>query len=213
MKIKHPKTLGPLEAILNKIGGDDGVDLLLSDKLVLVDPNKGRRGFKVPSSNPLFTFAGRFHAPGAKEFVSAKAYVVDTSERARVRISYLGNNFKKHLLPTIERYIAPSDLTLSKLTRGQKDLPLSDDEPGTIAGLGGTTKTVTSASEILRTHAHNETFRNFTWTAGYVLVKDNDGNSVLWALGALWSGGGWFVEALSPSNPFRWDAGRGFVSR
>jgi len=213
MKIKHPKTLGPLEAILNKIGGDDGVDLLLADKLVLVDPNKGRRGFKVPSSNPLFTFAGRFHAPGAKEFVSAKAYVVDTSERARVRISYLGNNFKKHLLPTIERDIAPSDLTLSKLTRGQKDLPLSDDEPGTIAGLGGTTKAVTSACEFFETLAHKQAVGNLTWTAGYVLVKDNDGNSVLWALRASWLDAGWRVGAFSPSGPDSWHAGRAFVSR
>ena len=210
--MKYPKMeWGRMEAIVNKLGGEHGIDRFLANEFVLLDLAKAKKGAKV--SVPLFTFAGRFHAPGAKEFVSAKAYVVDTSERARVRISYLGNNFKKHLLPTIERDIAPSDLTLSKLTRGQKDLPLSDDEPGTIAGLGGTTKAVTSACEFFETIAHKQAVGNLTWTAGYVLVKDNDGNSVLWALGALWSGGGWFVEALSPSNPFRWDAGRGFVSR
>ena len=74
MDTKHRKTLGPLEAILNKIGGDNGVDLLLADKLVLVDPTRGRRSFKA-ESNPLFTFAGTFKSLGASEFVVAKKFV------------------------------------------------------------------------------------------------------------------------------------------
>ena len=56
MKIKHPKTLGRLEAMLNKIGGDDGLDRLLADQLVLVDPAKAKKGPK--AAEPLFTFSG-----------------------------------------------------------------------------------------------------------------------------------------------------------
>src|SRR3989344_794671 len=166
MKIKHPKTLGRLEAMLNKIGGDDGLDLLLSDKLVLVDPAKAKKGTK--AQEPLFTFSGTFRTPGANEFIAKQRFVIDTSENARVRISYLGNNFKKYLVSKVERDVATSDITLSKLRRPQRDLPMSDEEPGTIAGLGGLTKAETTLYEFYETLAHKQAVDDFSWTVGYV---------------------------------------------
>ena len=208
MKIKHPRTLGRLEAMLNKIGGDDGLDLLLADQLILVDPAKQKKNVRV-ESNPLLTFVGTFKAPGAKEFVAAKNYVVDTSERARVRISYLGDNFKKTMLPKVERDVAERDLTLSKLTRYQHDLPMSDEEPGTIAGLGGLSKAETTLCEFYETLAHKQTIRDFTWTVGY--IRDKDG--MLSTVYAYWHGDGWGVGACSVSSPDSWNAGSEFVSR
>lgn len=207
------RMLGPWEALLTKIGGDEGADLLLAGKLVLVDPEKGKKGYKAPDREPLFTFAGRFRTEGTKEFVAKKSFVVDTSEEARVKISYIGNNLKKYLLPLVERDIAPSDLVLSRLTRGQHDLPLDDENPGTIAGLGGTSKAVTGLYEFNETLAHKQAMGDLTWTVGYVRVKDEDGNTVLWAVRARWYVFGWSVEALSVSYPDGWRAGFAFLSR
>ncbi|MEK7156335.1 MAG: hypothetical protein AAB790_00835 [Patescibacteria group bacterium] len=211
MKIKHPKYLGRLEAILICLGGDDGADKLLAHELVLVDPKKVKKGTKAP--DPLFAFVGRLKTEGTKEFVAKKNYVVDTSETTRVRISYLGNNFKKYLLPLVEHDIAPSDLVLSGLIRGQHDLPLDDENPGTIAGLGGTSKAVTGLYEFFETLAYKQAMGDLTPTVGYVLFKDEDGNSVLWPVRGHWHVGGWYVEAYSVSSPREWYAGYEFVSR
>jgi hypothetical protein len=207
MKIKNPKTLGRLEAMLNKIGGDDGLDLLLADKLVLVDPTKAKKGTKAPE--PLFTFSGTFKTPGAKEFIAKQKFVVEISENARVCISYLGDNFKKHLLNKVERDIAARNLKLSKLKRSQHDLPMSDEEPGAIAGLGGLTKAETTLYEFYETLAHKQAIGDLSWTIGYV----RDDNDVLWAVNADWGGGGWVVEANSVTFPRSWLGGTEFVSR
>lgn len=207
MKIKHPKTLGRLEAMLNKIGGDDGLDLLLADKLVLIDLTKGKKGAKAPE--PPFAFSGTFKTTGAKEFVSKQKFVIDTSENAHVRISYLGDNFKKYLWQKVERDIAANDLRLSKLRRSQRDLPMSDEEPGTILGLGGLTKAEIALFEFYETLAHKQALNDFSWTVGYI----RDDNGVLWAVRGLWHGDGWRVEAHSVADPHGWHADVEFVSR
>lgn len=207
MKIKHPKTLGRLEAMLNKIGGDDGLDRLLADQLVLVDPAKAKKGPK--AAEPLFTFSGTFKTPDTKEFIAKQKFVVDTSENVRVRISYLGNNFKKYLLQKVERDIVADDLILSKLKRPQHDLPMSYEEPGTIAGLGGLTKAETTLCEFYETLAHKQTIGDFSWAVGYV----RDDNGVLWAVRAIWNDDGWDVEAYSVAGTGSWRDGGGFVSR
>ncbi|KKW24694.1 MAG: hypothetical protein UY70_C0005G0017 [Candidatus Kaiserbacteria bacterium GW2011_GWB1_52_6] len=203
---KYPNMLGRLEALINKLGGEGGVDLLLAGKLVLVNP-ASKKGKAVVDS--LFTFAGSFKTVGTEEFVAAKNYVIDTSERARVRISWLGGNFKTYLLPKIEHNIAASDLKLQTLRRSSIDLPKNAEEPGTIAGLGGLEKAETSLYEFFETLAHKQATQDFTWLIGYV----RDDNNVLWAVSAHWYGGGWGVEAYSLRLPFGWRAGREFVSR
>lgn len=206
--IKYSKLdLGRIEALANKLGGMDGIDRFLADQFVLVDPVKAKKGMKAPEQ--LFTFSGTFKMPSTKEFVSKQKFVVDTSENARVRISYLGDNFEKYLLQKVERNIAASDLRLSKLKRLQHDLPMSDEEPGTIAGLGGLTKAETMLCEFYETLAHKQAIGDFSRTVGYT----RDDNRVLWAVHGCWYGGGWSVEADSVSRPYGWYADYGFVSR
>ena len=199
--------LGRIEAISNKLGGMDGVERFLADEFVLVDPAKAKKGAKV--TEPLFTFSGTFKTPGVKEFIVKQKFIVDTSENARVRISYLGDNFKKYLLQKVERDIAASDLKLSKLKRSQHDLPMSDEEPGTIAGLGGLTKAETTLYEFYETLAHKQAVDDFSWTVDY----GRDDNGVLWAVDAHWYDGGWLVEADSVTYPYSWRDGDDFVSR
>ena len=195
-----------VEAVFNKLGGIEGSKRLLSNKLALVDPTKAKKGAKMPA---LFTFAGTFKTEGTKKFVAAKNYVINTDENARVRISYIGGNFKTYLLSKVEHDIAASDLNLQKLRRSSIDLPKNADEPGTIAGLGGLEKAETGLYEFFETLAHKQATKDFSWVVGYV----RDDNNVLWAVHARWNDDGWLVEAYSVTNPCSWGADDGFVSR
>ena len=121
----------------------------------------------------------------------------------------MGDNFKTNFLPLVEHEIAPSNIILSKLARDQHDLPMSEDEPGTIFGLGGLSKAQSSACEFYETLAYKQAAGDLSWTVGYAW----DVNGVLWPLDGGWDGGGWLVGAGSVGRPFRWDAGREFVSR
>jgi hypothetical protein len=208
MAIKYSDLdLGRIEAIANKLGGMDGIGRFLDNGFILVDPTKAKRGVKAPE--PLFTFSGTFKTQGAKEFIAKQKFVIDTSENARVRISYLGDNFRKHLLQKVERDIVAGNLKLSKLNRLQHDLPMSDEEPGTVAGLGGLTKAEITLCEFYETLAHKQAIGDFSWTVGYV----RDDNDVLWAVDARWFGDGWDVGADSVTDPGSWYAGGEFVSR
>ncbi|MDP3645570.1 MAG: hypothetical protein Q8R25_00575 [bacterium] len=206
--MKYPKMeWGRIEAIVNKLGGEGGVDRFLAGEFVLVDPAKAKKGVK--AQGPLFTFAGTFKTLGTKEFVFAKSFVINTSENARVRISYLGDRLKKHLLPKTERNIEAAELKLQKLCRSSIDLPKNAEEPGTIAGLGGLEKAETGGYEFFEALAYKQSVGDFSWTVGFA----RDENRVLWAVRAYWGGGGWYVGACSPSDPSDWDAGFEFLSR
>ncbi len=210
MTIKYSKLdLGRIEAVVNNLGGMDGIDRFLAHELVLVDPTKAKNGAKAPE--PLFAFVATFKTEGTKEFVAKKNYVVDTSETALVRISYLGGNFKTHLLPKVERDIAACDLKIQKLRRPSIDLPKNPEEPGTIAGLGGLEKAETSLYEFFKTLAYKQSIGDLSWLVGF--VRDADDSNVLWAVSARWSGGGWGLGAYSGSRPREWGAGDEFVSR
>jgi hypothetical protein len=157
----------------------------------------------------LFESVATFKVPGAKEFVAKKKFVVDTSESARVRISYLGETFKRVMLPKVERDIAEADLKLQKLLDASLDLPENSEKLGTIAGLGGMEKAEASLYAFHETLAYKQSIRDFSWVVGYA----RDAEGILWAVGAYWGGDGWSVEASSVGNPGRWDVGSEFVSR
>jgi hypothetical protein len=76
----------------------------------------------VPST--LLESVATFKAPGSKEFVAEKRFVVDTSENARVRISWLGSNLKANFLRKTEENIAESELKLRKLRIASLDAPI-----------------------------------------------------------------------------------------
>ncbi|MBI2048328.1 MAG: hypothetical protein HYT30_00150 [Parcubacteria group bacterium] len=148
----------------------------------------------------LESFGAPFTVPSAKEFVAKKKFVINTSEDARVRVSYLGENFKKVMLPKTERDTVEVELHLSKLKQASPDSPI-------ITELGDRTEITLCA--FYETLAHKQAARDYEWVVGY--VRGIDGN--LWAVYAPWCGGGWRVSASSVEDPDGWYAGRGFVSR
>lgn len=141
-----------------------------------------------------------FTVPEVKEFIAKKKYVVNRLEDARVRISYLGNNFKKVMLPKTELDIAEMQLRLSKLKQASLDSPI-------VTELGD--RAEISLHSFYETLAHKQATRDYTWVVGY--VRGIDGN--LWAVFAFWYGDGWYVYARSVGYPLRWSVGPEFVSR
>ncbi|MBI4067919.1 hypothetical protein HY413_00740 [Candidatus Kaiserbacteria bacterium] len=141
-----------------------------------------------------------FRMFGAKEFIAKKKFVVNTSEDAHVRISYLGDNFKKTMLSKTERDVNETELRLSKLKQASLDAPI-------ITELGD--RAEISLVAFYETLAHKQVARDYTWVIGYI----RDVSGVLWAVGAYWYGDGWRVSAGSVWGPDRWYAGGGFVSR
>lgn len=156
------------------------------------------RAMKV--TEKLLESVASFKVPGAKEFVAKKRFVVDTSENARVRISWLGGNFNAKFLPKTERNIVEAELKLSKLRTASLDPPIIT-EMGERAEI--------SLCDFYETLAHKQAIRDFTWVVGY--VRDIEG--ILWAVSAFWYDDGWGVEAYSVGNPDGWHAGGEFVSR
>lgn len=199
-------TRGQTEEIVNKLGGMEGVQRFLSSQFIPFDPAAKQRKAVVDN---LFTFVGTFKTVGTKEFFAAKSFIINTSEeQMRVRISYLGGNFKTRLLSKIERDITASDLILSKLSRSSIDLPKNAEEPGTIASLGGLEKIEISLYEFFETLAYKQSIGDHSWLVGYT----RDDEEILWTVSAPWGSGGWRVDACSVSGPRRWGAGDEFVS-
>ncbi len=143
-----------------------------------------------------------FKVPGAKEFIAKKRFVVDTSENARVRISWLGGNFKTNFLGKTETNVVECELKLKKLRKASLDASI-------IVEQGGEEKAEISLCEYYETLAHKQATRDFSWLVAYI----RDVNGILWAVSARWGGGGWRVEAYSVDYPRGWDAGCEFVSR
>lgn len=203
MPIKYaPVNLGQIEAVLNKIGGEEAIPRLLAGQLIVVEHGESS------APRPIFEHVGTFTVPPASEFIAAKKFVVDMSERARVRIASIGSNFEKFMLPKVERNLEGGERKLSGLIEPAYDLPQTPDKLGTIAGLGGMTKARTSLHDFYETLAHKQARGDCSWTVGYV----DDINDVPWAVNAYWNDG-WLVEAYSVDYPFVWYAGLEFVSR
>jgi hypothetical protein len=145
-------------------------------------------------------FGTPFTVPDTKQFAAKKAFVVDTSKRARVRISWLGNNFRQWMLPKVERDLAESELRFSKLTEDSLNPPV-------ITELGD--RAEISLHAFYETLAHKQQIRDFAWLVAYV----RDAEDELWAVGAHWLGDGWRVLAYSVGGPNGWGTGLELVSR
>lgn len=117
-----------------------------------------------------------------------------------IRVDWLSDNFKKHLLPKTESgEVAAEELVVNKLLKGSRD-------PAIITALGGEEKVEVSLGqfwEFLKTADRK------LWYVAY--VRDTDG--VLWAVGADWDGDGLDVEAYSLDGPSEWNADGRFLSR
>ena len=143
-----------------------------------------------------------------ERFVAKDRFVLDKSDSAKVKISYLGDNLKAWLLDKVEEPFGGSTLCTFKLRESSLDGPI-------IAELGGEAKAETTLSEI-----HTLMAKQPNGEQGKLLINGyanifyvRDITGVLRAVSVYWYGDGWDVYADSISGPSRWDDGFQVFSR
>ena len=193
-------TLGQIEAGINKIGGEEAFMRLLRDELVLSE---------AVMKKLLERLSATIASPSVKDFTAKEHFVVDTSKKAKVKISYLGDNLKKHFLPKVEKSeVAAEELAVNKLLEYAYD-------PAIITALGGEAKVEISLGQFFAAFAKQPNGeKGALLTNGYANVGYvRDINGVLWAIRGRWDDDGWHFGALSLDNPSRWNDGLQFLSR
>lgn len=190
--------LGQIEAIVNKLGGMDGVKGLLSGAMVVVKA----------VAEKLLKFVGAVMVSATEVFVVADHFTVNTSAMAEVKIGYLGDNFKKWFLGKTEEPNNQTELTYATLSRASVDKPILDE-------LGNTVETTISMVwELLKLQPNGE--GGVLLTNGYAnIFYVRDTNNTLRAVNASWhvDDGGWYVRASSVGYPYEWRAGYRVFSR
>ncbi len=122
-----------------------------------------------------------------------------------VKVTYVGDNFKKIFGKKTEKNVAATTLKAHRLTRGAKD-------PEIIKNLGtGHATFLAWLWELLLLQPNGpDSLAGILLTNGYaniLEVPNPDNPEDLWAVGASWHGGGWGFVAYPVSLPHGWRAG------
>ncbi|MFA5993588.1 MAG: hypothetical protein WC823_01360 [Parcubacteria group bacterium] len=157
----------------------------------------------------IIEFIGTITVPARTErFVARDHFIVDMSKKAKVKISYLGDNFSNNFLGKIEEPIAESTLRYGKLLRRSVDKPIIND-------LGGEANAETTLSEMFGCMELQPTGKKGALlTNGYAnifYIRDDKG--VLWAVLCSWLDAGWCVDAGSVEGADEWGGGSQVFSR
>ncbi len=119
----------------------------------------------------------------------------------------MGDNFRTHFLPKIERSVLTIEIKVSKLLEGSLDADI-------LAGIDREKRVITLGQlwEILKLQGGGQKGALLTngW-ANIFYILDIHGN--LWAVSALWYGDGWALYADSVGSPREWDADDRICSR
>ena len=156
----------------------------------------------------LLRFVTTVSVGALENFVAADNYKVDTSRKAKVRIAWLGENFKKHLLGLSEGACEAADLRVHELLEQSVDAPI-------ITELANRCE-ITLGKHFVLLSKQGRGESGVLLTNGYAnIAYIRDANGVLWAVNADWYAGydGWGVEAYSVEDPYEWFDGGQFVSR
>lgn len=134
--------------------------------------------------------------PGSTIFVTSENFVINTSEDASVKISYLGKNFPLWFLDKVENNIPPSTITYSKLIRNANDIEI-------LADIGSEKNAELFLAEMLylmslQPKGENGVLLN-DGGVNFFYIKDASG--VLRTIRLLWQEGGWGIHAIRPLDP------------
>ncbi len=183
-------TLGQIEAGINKIGGEEAFLRLLRDEMVISE---------TVAKKLLERLSGAVNIPAVKQFIATEKFRPGKTIDG-IKISWLGDNFKEHFLPKVEKdEVAAEELVVNKLLQNSRD-------PAIITALGGEEKVEIRLGqfwEFLKTA--DQKF----WYVAYI----RDTEDVLWAVSAYWDSDGLSVEAFSFDDPGDWGADDRFLSR
>lgn len=186
--------LGQIEALVNKLGGMDGVKRFLAGSIDVV-------------VKKILTLVTTVKVVAVERFIASEKFIADKTVDG-VKIAWLGDNIKANFLGKTEETVEAVELKLHKLDQDALDAPI-------IAELGNAAETTLAHFwELLKKQGSGQ--KGDLLTNGYAnIAYIRDENGKLWAVSARWSAGsdGWLVEAVSVEGPSGWGAGRRVVSR
>lgn len=207
---------GPLSDLLDKCGGEEGHAWLEEFKVFLRrEPcwpcwAKGPVTQVTPLSILELVSTVRISATTIK-FIAKEKFVPDLSDKAKVRIRFIGENFTSYFLSgngKIEGPIPETTLRYHKLRQSSEDGPI-------IAELGGGKKAETNLSEmtsLMERQGRGEP--GVLLNNGYAnIFYIEDQNGVLRTVLVGWDGGGWDLGAGPLEVPRRWGVGFQVFSR
>ena len=143
-----------------------------------------------------------------EKFVAENELVLDTGKQAKVKISYLGDNFKNWFFGKEEILFSNTLIHGRQLNKNSVDGPI-------LAELGGQEKAKTTLAEIyamMECQANGES--GPLLNNGYVnIFYVPDVNGTLRAVDVYWDDNGWNVDAYSVEDPDEWLADRRVFSR
>ena len=157
----------------------------------------------------LLDFVGTSTIPARTEkFIARDHFIIDTTEKAKVKISYLGDSFKTNFLGKVEEPIVETVMRFGKLLKSSVDNPIINE-------LGGEEKAESALAEmfsLMEMQPNGED--GVLLTNGYLnIFYTRNGAGVLWAVRCSWHVGGWSVVANSVGAPGEWYDGRQVFSR
>ncbi len=193
-------TAGQLNAIVKKLGGEEGAKRLLRGELVISESVAKKLFERLSTTIAL---------PAVVNFTASEHFIIDTSKNAKVKISYLSDNFKANFLPKVEKdEIVAEKLVINKLLEDSFNSAI-------ITALGGEVKIGITLGQFFAAFAKQPNgkkgvlLKNGHAYVGY--IRDTYGE--LWAVGGVWSGIGWDFGAVSIGSPNSWGGGLHFLSR
>ncbi len=195
-------TAGQLNAIVKKMGGEEAALKFLRDELVFSE---------AVAKKLLERLSTTIAIPAITLFTASEHLIVDTSKKAKVKISYLGYNMRQYFLPKVESdEVAAEEFAINKLLENSFD-------PAIITALGGEAKVEITLGQFFAVFAKQPNGeKGALLTNGYANVGYiRDINGVLWAVRGYCRGHdlGWRFEADPLDDPGRWGVGRQFLSR
>ncbi len=157
----------------------------------------------------LLKFIGTVAVPAtAEKFVAKEHFVKDTSEKARVKISFFGGNFAKWFLGKVEFPLIASTLSYHRLMKSSIDSLI-------INKLGGETKAETTLAEMFALME-----KQANGKSGALLTNDYanifyicDIKGVLRAVRCYWDDDGWSVAAYEIDDSTEWNSASKVFSR
>lgn len=200
MAIKYSElTRGQIEALVNKLGGMEGVKQFLADEIVLVE----RSSVSKPA---LLVKIDDVQVGAVARFVAAEKFVKENTPDD-VQLYGMNDDFKKNFLGIVEEHVPACTLQKHRLIKSSLDKPILDE-------LGDCAKTKLSHLwELLKKQPEGERGALLTdGRANIWYIEDVKGDG--WAVDARWlAGRGWCVGAYSMSLPNVWGAGYAVFSR
>ena len=210
-------TTGPLNQLIVNLGGQDGdqweqqLKQFLRKEPCWTNGNVTQVAQPKPTPSILELVSTVVVPATTGNLVAKEKFVRDTGRKAKVKISYLGDNFTEWFLSVsgkTEDPITEQALRYHKLRQSSVDGPI-------IAELGGAEKSETTLSEMFALmEKQGKGEDGVLLNNGYAnIFYIKDQNAVLRAVYVYWGGDGWDVLARSVVGPIRWLGGYQVFSR